>query len=195
VAPRRAASSGAQELDDADASEWREDALPRRVVLSPAEALDDALARCYRHLGEREHSTAELRRRLERARLGGEAIDAAIATVTQQGYLDDARYARLLAEDRRTIDGWGVNRIRARLAAAGIERELIDAVLAGHDTASELVAAGALLRHRCRGGLRDDRERQRAFAILIRAGYDSDVAYDAIRALGGEAWGEGSLET
>jgi len=185
VAPRRAAGSGAQQLDDADAGEWREVAPPRRPALSPAEELDDALARCYRHLGEREHSAAELRRRLERARLGGEAIDAAIATVTQQGHLDDARYARLLAEDRRNIDGWGVERIRARLQAAGIERELIDSVLAGHDAPSELVAAGALLRRRCRGRLRDDRERQRAFAILIRAGYDSDIAYDAVRAASG----------
>jgi regulatory protein len=194
VAPRRAAGSGAQQLDDADAGEWREVAPPRRPALSPAEELDDALARCYRHLGEREHSAAELWRRLERARLGGEAIDAAIATVTQQGHLDDARYARLLAEDRRNIDGWGVERIRARLQAAGIERELIDSVLAGHDAPSELVAAGALLRRRCRGRLRDDRERQRAFAILIRAGYDSSVAYDAIRSVGGEAWGDGPPE-
>jgi regulatory protein len=194
VAPRRAAGSGAQQLDDADAGEWREVAPPRRPALSPAEELDDALARCYRHLGEREHSAAELRRRLERARLGGEAIDSAIATVTQQGHLDDARYARLLAEDRRNIDGWGVERIRARLQAAGIERELIDSVLAGHDAPSELVAAGALLRRRCRGRLRDDRERQRAFAILIRAGYDSSVAYDAIRSVGGEAWGDGPPE-
>jgi regulatory protein len=190
VAPRRAAGSGARELDEA--SEWREDAPPRRVALSPAEELDDALARCYRHLGEREHSTAELRNKLERRRLAGDVIDAAIASVTQQGYLDDSRYARLFAEDRRNIDGWGVDRIRARLQAAGIERELIDSVLAGHDAASELVAAGALLRRRCRGGLRDDRERQRAFAILIRAGYASGVAYDVIRSVGGEAWGEGS---
>ena len=152
--------------------------------------LDDALARCYRHLGDREHSVAELRKRLERAKLGAPAIDAALAILSEQGYLDDARYARLLAEDRRKIDGWGAERIRARLQLAGIERELIEQVLAGHDMRSELAAARAVLEHRCRGRLGDDRERQRAFAILIRAGYDSDVAYDAIRAAsgrGGEA--------
>jgi len=109
-------------------------------------------------------------------------IDAALAIVSEQGYLDDARYARLLAEDRRNIEGWGADRIRARLQSAGIERDLIDAVLAGHDPASELEAASAVLERRCRRPLRDDRERQRAFAILIRAGYDSDIAYDAVRA-------------
>jgi len=150
-----------------------------------ADELEDALARCYRHLGDREHSVAELRGRLERAKLGAPAIDAALAIVSEQGYLDDARYARLLAEDRRKLDGWGADRIRGRLQSAGVDRELIDAVLAGHDPASELEAASALLQRRCRGPLGDDRERQRAFAILIRAGYDSDVAYDAVRAASG----------
>jgi regulatory protein len=160
--------------------------VPAQETAAPrADELDDALARCYRHLGDREHSVAELRRRLERAKLGKPAIDAALAIVSEQGYLDDARYARLLAEDRRKIDGWGADRIRARLQSAGVDRELIDAVLAGHDPASELEAASALLQRRCRDPLCDDRERQRAFAILIRAGYDSDVAYDAVRAASG----------
>ena len=57
--------------------------------------------------------------RLVRARLEPEVIEAALAIVTEQGYLDDARYARLLVEDRRSVDGWGAERIRARLQAAG----------------------------------------------------------------------------
>ena len=113
------------------------------------------------------------------------AIDAALAIVTEQGYVDDARYARLLAEDRRNLDGWGVDRIRERLRAAGIEPELIEQTLAGHDAESELAAARELLTRRCGGPLSDNRARQRAFGILIRAGYDSDVAYDAIRAAAG----------
>jgi regulatory protein len=152
------------------------------TTATAADELDDALTRCYRHLGSRDHSVTELRARLERAKLGMAAIDAALAIVTEQGYVDDARYARLLAEDRRNLDGWGVDRIRARLQAAGIEPELIEQTLAGHDTESELAAARELLTRRCGGPLSDNRARQRAFGILIRAGYDSDVAYDAIRA-------------
>jgi regulatory protein len=152
------------------------------AAVGAADELDDALARCYRHLGSREHSVAELRKRLERAGLGPPAIDAALAIVNEQGYLDDARYARLMVEDRRNIDGWGAERIRARLQSAGIEAELIEQALSGLDHASEQAAAEALLERRLRGALGDDRERQRAFAILIRAGYDSEVVYDAIRA-------------
>jgi len=144
--------------------------------------LDDALACCYRHLARREHSVAELRGRLERDAFAPAIVDEAVAVVVEQGYVDDARYARLLVEDRRTIDGWGVERLRARLESAGIDRELVEATLADCDGESELVAATALIRRRCALPLADDRQRQRAFGILIRQGYESEVAYDAVRA-------------
>lgn len=147
-----------------------------------ARELEDALGRCSRHLGEREHSVAELRRRLERAGVTSAVIVQALTIVTEQGYVNDERYARLLAEDRRNLDGWGVERIRARLEAAGIERELIETTLAGWDHASELAAAAAVLRRRSPQPATNDRERQRAFGMLIRLGFDSEVAYDAIRA-------------
>jgi len=155
---------------------------PRDAAERDARELDDALGRCYRHLGEREHSVAELRRRLERAGLAAAVVQQALTIVTEQGYVNDERYARLLVEDRRNIDGWGAERIRARLEAAGIDRELIDGALAGCDHASELSAATAQLRRRRAEPLTNDRERQRAFGILIRLGFDSEVAYDAIRA-------------
>ncbi len=146
-----------------------------------SDSLDDALARCYRHLGRREHSTAELRERLGRAKVDADTIHEALAIVTDQGYLDDERYARMLAEDRRSIDGWGVDRIRERLVRAGVDREIVDATLAAFDHRSECDAAVALLSRRVRASPQTDAERQRAFAILIRQGYDSDVAYDAVR--------------
>ncbi len=144
--------------------------------------LERALARCYRHLGEREHSAAELRRRLEREGTEADVIDDALASVAEQGYLDDARYARLLVEDRRNLDGWGAERIRERLRRAGIDSELIEQALAGCGHASELAAATALLQRRWPRPPADDRERQRAFGQLIRMGYEPEVAYDAIRA-------------
>ena len=144
--------------------------------------LEFALARCYRHLGEREHSTAELRRRLVCAGIELDVVEEALTIVAEQGYLDDLRYARLLVEDRRRLDGWGAERIRERLERAGIERELIDQALSDCGHASELAAATALLERRWPRPPSDDRERQRAFGQLIRMGYESEVAYDALRA-------------
>jgi regulatory protein len=142
---------------------------------------DDALARCYQLIARREHSVAELRARLARSRLPAAAIDQALAIVVEQGYVSDERYARLLVEDRRAIDGWGSLRIRARLEAAGIDRDLIEELLSRFDTAAELAAASELLSRRCALPLAGERERQRAYAMLVQRGFESEIAYDAIR--------------
>jgi len=157
---------------------------PAGAAASPAEVAADALALGYRHLGRREHSVAELRTRLDRAGYPPPAVEEAIATLAGQGALDDTRYARLLVEDRRALDGWGVERIRARLEAAGIDAERIEAALASFDGATELAAATALARRRHPAPLSTDAERQRVFAMLVRRGYDSEIAYAAIRAVG-----------
>jgi len=146
-------------------------------------ALDDALTRCYRALGRREHSVAELRARLARVALEPSVIEQALDIVREQGYLDDNRYARLLVEDRRTVAGWGAERIRGRLEAAGIDRETIDDALREIDGPAELTAAVELLRRRCRLPLADARGRQRAWSLLVRQGFDSELAYDAVRAV------------
>jgi len=152
-------------------------------VASPEEAAAEVLALGYRHLERREHSVAEMRARLERSGHPPAAVEEAIATLAAQGALDDARYARLLVEDRRALDGWGAQRIRARLENAGIDAELIDGALAAFDGDAELAAATALARRRHPAPLRTDAERQRVFAMLVRRGYESEIAYAAIRAL------------
>jgi regulatory protein len=120
-----------------------------------------------------------------------ETAEQALAAAIEQGYLSDERYAQLLAEDRRTLDGWGVERIRERMERAGIDRSLIEITLAPFDEASECKAATELLRRRFPTPPSDARERQRAFALLIRQGFESDVAYDAIRGYGSSRDGGG----
>jgi regulatory protein len=130
---------------------------------------------------------AELRRRLARAGIEAPAAERALQVVCEQGYVDDARYAERFAEDRRNLDGWGNERIRERLEAAGVERQLIDRALAVRDPADELDAAVALLRSRLPEPPRDDRARNRALGLLVRRGYDAELAYEAVRRAAREA--------
>ena len=102
--------------------------------------------------------------------------------LTDQGYLDDARYAARFADDRRALDGWGSERIARRLEEAGIAPELIAAAVAGHDPEDEIEAAVSLLRRRLTAPPADDRARERALGLLVRRGYELEVAYDAVRA-------------
>jgi regulatory protein len=100
----------------------------------------------------------------------------------ERRYVDDAAYAERFTDDRRALDGWGPERIRIRLEQAGVDAELIDRALGSRDSADELEAAlGVLTRRMGEGRPVDDRARKRAVGLLLRRGYESELAYTAVR--------------
>jgi regulatory protein len=109
-------------------------------------------------------------------------IDAAIAELQRMGYLDDARFARRFAEDRRHLDAWGTDRIERRLLALGVEPDTVAVAVGGDEGHDELDAALALLRRRIHRPPTSDRDRERALGLLARRGYDVELACDAVRA-------------
>jgi regulatory protein len=143
---------------------------------------DRALEVAVGHLGKRDRTAAEIRRHLAGKEVSEPAAEAAVAELVRMGYLDDARYARVFAEDRRTLDAWGPERIERRLVELGVDREHIAAALGERDGETELAAALELLRRRCRTVPVNERERERALGMLVRKGYDLELAYDAVRA-------------
>jgi regulatory protein len=146
--------------------------------------MPDALAIAYTYLNRRERTVAEVRARLERAECPAAEAEAAITELLELRSLDDARYARLFIEDKRNLDGWGSERIQRALAEHGVDREVIAAAFAelGEDGESELDRAVTALQRRFRIPAEDPRDQERAFAMLVRKGYGSDVAGDAVRA-------------
>jgi regulatory protein len=104
-----------------------------------------------------------------------------IARLVAEGVLDDERFARRYAEDKRDLAGWGPDRIREALLARGVDREHVEAALAGEGEAEQLKRAVAMLHER---GLRcdSDPERDRALRLLVRRGYALELAYEAVRA-------------
>jgi regulatory protein len=155
----------------------------RQRASDPQAQLQDALDLAFTFLGHRDRTVAEVRRHLERKRMEPAGIEAAIAELQRQGYLDDRRFVRRFAEDRRRLDAWGTDRIERRLAALGVDPEVIASDLHGDDgTHDELEAALALLRRRVGRVPETDRDRERALGLLARRGYELDLAYDAVRA-------------
>ena len=144
--------------------------------------LDKALAIAYRYLNQRERTEAEVRARLERTGVDPPDVEQAIAILLEQGYLDDARFARLFAQDKRELDQWGSDRIRQTLRGRGVPSEIVEEAIAAQSGDSEIDRAVALLRRRFPSPVGDRRERERALGMLLRKGYDSDLALDAIAA-------------
>jgi regulatory protein len=151
------------------------------TALDPERRLAHALELAYRHLQRRDRTEAQLRQHLASQDVQAPAIDDAVWALARQGYLDDARYARLFAEDRRALDGWGPERIERALLAAGVDGELVAVAVGVRDAADELDAAVALLRRRYPEIPATDRDRERALGLLVRKGYDLEFAYDAVR--------------
>jgi regulatory protein len=146
------------------------------------ERLQHALGIAYRYVNRRERTETEVRRRLQRAAVREGDIDRAIATLTEQGVLDDTRFAGLFVEDKRELDHWGSDRIERSLVARGIDRELAREALAGVSPDSELDRALELLRCRFPTAPENRRERDRALGVLLRKGYDSELALEALAA-------------
>jgi regulatory protein len=144
--------------------------------------LQHALDLAYRYLGHCDRTAAEVRVRLEAKGVEPPVVDEAVQELSRQGYVDDARYAKRFAEDRRTIDAWGAERIERRLLAVGIAPALIASALQERGTGEELEAAVAVLRRRLPRAPSGDRDRERALGLLVRKGYDLELAYDAVRA-------------
>jgi regulatory protein len=144
--------------------------------------LQHGLDLSYRYLGRRDRTVAELRRHLEGKRVEPDTIDEVVAELHEQGYLDDARFAQRFAEDRRTLDAWGAERIERKLREAGVPAEHIAAALSTQTADEAREAAIDLLRRRLSEPPRDDRGRERALGLLVRRGYDLELAYDAVRA-------------
>jgi regulatory protein len=134
----------------------------------------------YRAVGYRDRTVAELRTFLERKRVEPEAIADAVEELTAAGFLDDPRFARRFADDKRELELWGTERIARDLHRRGIAPDLIERVVADRSREAELDTALVLLEQRLPPP-RDDRERDRAWRLLVRRGYDSEVAYEAVR--------------
>lgn len=159
-----------------------EDELGVATPADPAVRLQRAMDIAYRYLSRRDRTVCEVRGHLEDKRAEPDEIEQAVAELQAQGYLDDARYARAYAEDRRALDGWGPDRIARRLAQAGVGPDDVVAALAGRGPEQELEAAVELLRTKLRVPPDDERGRERALGLLVRRGYELEMAYDAVRA-------------
>ena len=94
--------------------------------------------------------------------------------------LDDERFARRYAEDKRELAGWGPERIAAALRKRGVTEELIAGALAEEGEGEQLARATELLEARGMA-VASEVERRRALSLLARRGFPLELAYEAVR--------------
>jgi regulatory protein len=171
----------------------------RAAVDDPAVVLEAAM----RFLEARSRSVAEVRRRLSTAGYRAELIDGAITRLGDLGMLDDEAFARAWVESRDRARPRGERALRDELRLKGVDRSLIDVVLAerrdaptsgdglaNDDPATaepDRLAADRLIRRHARalGRIDDPRKRrERAYALLARNGFDPETCRDVAAKVG-----------
>jgi regulatory protein len=167
-----------RELDESDVARLVSDASSE-LVLSDA----------YRLLGHRARSVQEVRSRLLARGHAPEAVETVLQMLLADRLLDDVEFARAYVADKHRLAGWGAERIRRGLAAAGVSQAQIDEAIAAAtaDDAedAELQRALDVLRRRTASGRPDDAARRRAYQALLRRGFASGVAYAAVKVWSG----------
>ncbi|MGZ5312071.1 MAG: regulatory protein RecX [Solirubrobacterales bacterium] len=131
-------------------------------------------------LARKERTEAELAEWLRGRGVGEEELLDVLARLAEAGALDDERFARLFAEDKRELQGWGPDRIAEALRARGVEHGLVEAALAveSHE-ATRARAVGVL--EASGADVSDEAGRGRALSLLARRGFPLELSYDAIR--------------
>jgi regulatory protein len=141
---------------------------------------DEALSLALEALARKERTVAELGSWLRGRGVEHGQVEEVVDQLVSTGVLDDTRYARRYAEDKRELRGWGSERIRTALFERGVADEDVEEAIGGGGIEEEIELAVGLLRERG-GELDSPRQRHRALSLLARRGYESEVAYEAIR--------------
>ena len=128
--------------------------------------------RALRHLARRDHSRAELAKKLAAHGDAGE-IEAIIERMGELGLQSDSRYAEAFVRGKAARFGSG--RLRSELARRGIDRDLIDEAIAGECVESEADRARAVLRGRFTEPPADAREWARQARFLQTRGFAPDL--------------------
>jgi regulatory protein len=143
-------------------------------------AQGDAFEAALGALDRKERTAHELALWLKGRGFGMEEIEAALRRLFETEVLDDERFARRYAEDKRELAGWGPERIREALLERGVPIDTVEEVVAVDSHGNQLDRAREILIRRARP-LEDNADRQRALEYLARRGYDYEIAYEAVR--------------
>lgn len=148
-------------LVNSDASESR---TPRRQK--------SLLARALGYLARREHSRAELQRKLAAHAESPEALSRLLDDLEAKRLLSDRRYAEVLA--RRRGERFGAARVRQELLAQGVDSAIVRESV-GELARTELQRARAVWQRRFGAPATSATERARQMRFLAQRGFSGEV--------------------
>jgi regulatory protein len=121
-----------------------------------------ARSRSLALLAAKDRASSEIESRLKRLGFKDEAIVETVSWLRERDYLDDARFIERFADEKRRC-GWGQRRIVSELLRKGLERSMVNVVVAEHA-----------------GGSDDDEKTIEELALLVGKRFGARLASDPI---------------
>ncbi len=143
--------------------------------MKPADSARDLRARALRLLARREHSRAELERKLAPHAESPQALHALLDLLVQKRQLSEERYAEERA--RQLARKYGAARIREDLRSRGVGEELVRRVSAE----GELERARAILQRKYKAPASTREEQAKRARFLLGRGFSGEVIRAVIR--------------
>ncbi len=142
--------------------------------------LDNLRRQCSR----REYCTSDVLKKAEKALEGDkEKAMQVVATLVEEKFVDDLRYASAYAREKSAISGWGEVKIRYMLSAKGIARDVIAQALAEVDPNRADSRLIKLLENKYRTLREDPQCKLKLLRFALGRGYSYDEVGGHIDAL------------
>lgn len=134
--------------------------------------------RALRYLSGREHSRAELARKLGAYCEEAGEIERVLDELQAHGFLSDARFVESVVH--RRASRMGAARVKQELQAKGLAPEQIRAAVQGLQ-ATELARAQAVWQQRFGQPASDAKEQARQMRFLLTRGFSAEVVRQVVR--------------
>ncbi len=146
-----------------------------------------------RLLAFRPRSENELRSRLTRKKLPGEAINRVMEGLRADGMLDDARFAKLYALSRIQSRTFGKERVKRELMQRGLSGEAVENAMESIADIDDCSAAEETARKKLAfmKNLLPEAKKRRLHGMLMRRGFNATVIFKVLDKLLGAGSDEG----
>jgi regulatory protein len=160
------------------------------ALIKQDEAANDVKNAALRYRSYRPRTRKEVTDYLRKKEYADEEIEIGLEFLQTNKLLDDAEFARMYCRDAQLRKPLGARALQQKLMQRGIDRAIIDAVIAEQvtpesDHEAALVTAQKLFAKysTSRKQLDEDAIRQRLYENLARRGFSSSVIHTVIRAV------------
>ena len=157
--------------------------------LTPEQAMNRAAALCARS----EQAPGDISEKLMRWGLSARDAARGIGQLTEQGFLDEKRYARAFIKDKFAFNGWGRIKLAFQLRQKGITAEVIDDAMSEIDDERYRERLVDILTAKWRTV--KDRETRAAWAAMMRyaasRGFEATIASECVKQVTNTDVGEG----